>query len=102
MSTRVAPSAFGCVLPLLPLSAICTTTDGLTFSAPNVGDNVGDEDRSSGKYGRTSARYMRIVFDPVLEPVQPPELQEVGALGSPRTSPMILYPLKKACCPANN
>src|SRR5579859_8292309 len=96
--TSVAPKAAGVVLPLLPLSARRTGIFPLANSVPNVGE---PGLVSSGRYGRTSARYVRMVFEPCAEPEQPPALQEVGALGLPSIVPLIAYPLKNPFWPAN-
>src|SRR6266480_4297231 len=80
MITSVAPNVKGVVLPLLPLSASRTAKFPLASTFPNVGE---EEVVSTGRYGRTSARYVLIVFEPFAEPEQPPVLQDVGALGLP-------------------
>src|SRR5882724_573860 len=93
MITSVAPNVKGVVLPLLPLSA-SRTGIGMGPSGPvsaaTTVPNVGEEGLlSTGRYGRTSARYVLIVFEPWAEPEQPPVLQEVGALRLPSTVPLI-------------
>src|SRR3974390_486334 len=92
MITSVAPSAIGAALPFLPLSASLTSiglpskrSAVLTIVVPNVGDA---EFVSTGRYGRTSARYVRIVLDPWELPEQPPALQDVGAFGFPKDFPL--------------
>ncbi len=93
MITSVAPSVNGTVLPLLPESA--SRTVFIPLFAPAVGTartvpNVGEEGSvSTGRNGRTSARYVLIVLEPFAEPEHPPVLHDVGALGLPSTAPVI-------------
>src|SRR5215467_5308467 len=105
MITRLAPRAKGTVLPLPPLSANRTVYIAFANTFPNVGFGVTLSSRnalvSTGRYGLTSARYTRIVLLPIEDPLQPPELQEVGAFGFKPAPPSIGYPLKNPCSPAN-
>src|SRR5215469_10838710 len=83
MIIRVAPNVSGAPPPLLPLSARLTSYVPLALTFPWA---------SCGKKRLTSAAYTRMVFEPCELPEHPPELQDTGALGFPRTTPVIAYP----------
>src|ERR1700741_3931742 len=101
MIIRLAPKVSGAPPPLLPLSARLTSYVPLASIFPW---------ESCGKNRLTSAAYVRMVLEPCELPEHPPELHETGALGFPRTTPVIGYPvagppaitgLKNPFCPTN-
>src|SRR5215471_8621626 len=101
MIMRLAPNVRGAPPPLLPLSARLTSYVPLAWTFPWA---------SCGRNLLTSAAYTRMVFEPCELPEHPPELHATGALGFPKTTPVIGYPfdgppantgLKNPFCPAN-